>query len=67
MIIVKTKMRKFPENCKKCALSIVEHDWIGSQRVCRIFWRACPMEAEDGGNEKYTKPEWCPLVKTESM
>lgn len=64
MIVVKTKMRKLPKNCKKCALSIVEHGWMGPYRVCRIFWRTCPTEESGGGNEKYTKPEWCPLGET---
>lgn len=63
MIVAKTKMRKLPENCKKCMMSSVEYDWPYSYRVCRILGVVCPTERSDRGNEKYGKLDDCPLFE----
>lgn len=62
MIIAKTKMRKSPENCGKCKISMVLYYGRDSERVCPILRRTCPMErSHKNGCMKYTKPTWCPL------
>ena len=62
MIIAKTKMRKPPENCRKCGISMVLYYGRDSERVCPILRRTCPMEQSNrNGCMKYTKPTWCPL------
>lgn len=33
MIAAKTRMKKMPETCKQCALSLVEHDLRCAYRV----------------------------------
>lgn len=61
MIVAKTKMKKIPESCNKCALS-----YIGMNgRFCKIEKAMCPMERSEHKNLKYTRPDWCPLQEVE--
>ena len=60
MIMAKTRLRKMPENCGKCALS--RQNWTG-ERECAINRRLCPEERKSSGRFGYYKPSWCPLVE----
>ena len=62
MIIAKTKMRKIPESCGKCGISMVFRFNGVDRRICPVMRRDCPMEkCAQNGCMKYTKPAWCPL------
>lgn len=64
MIVAKTKMKKIPESCNKCSLSIVEsYSWTESYRFCPITKKECPMVRSEHKNMKYTRPDWCPLME----
>ena len=61
MIIAKTKMRKPPENCRKCGISMVLYYGRDSKRVCPILRRTCPMEqSHRNGCMKYTR--FCKVI-----
>lgn len=60
MIVAKTRLRKMPQSCRKCSLSIVD-SWT-DDRVCSITHRLCPLELRNG-HIGYAKPEWCPLME----
>lgn len=66
MIVAKTKMKKIPENCKKCSISY-SNEFSGGvyDRVCRIKHRICPKEKKTSGNVGYGIPSWCPLMYIE--
>lgn len=57
MIVAKTKMKKIPKACNKCALS--SYDYF--DRHCFITGKQCPREIKPSGNIGYKRPEWCPL------
>lgn len=64
MIIIKTKMKKIPDTCKKCPYSCVHHEYYDATgtRYCVINGKALPMEyVKEKRNWCYIKPDWCPL------
>lgn len=64
MIVAKTRMKKIPKSCNKCALSMTErHSYIESIRVCEINKKECPMKYSEHKNLKYIRPDWCPLIE----
>lgn len=64
MIVAKTSMKKIPERCNKCALSIIErYSPIESVRWCAINGNPCEVERTGNGNRKYIRPKWCPLIE----
>lgn len=66
MIVAKTKMKKIPDNCKKCSFSVVKHfGYFDTLRICSVRRKECPMERSQHKNMKYMKPTWCPLVEIE--
>ena len=63
MVVIKTRLKGIPHNCKKCKYSGVR--FIGSLesvRYCRITDTPIPMVRARNGNMKYTKPNNCPLT-----
>lgn len=58
MIVAKTKMKKIPKACNKCALSAFIDLF---DKHCFITGKQCPREIKPSGNVEYTRPEWCPL------
>lgn len=64
MIVAKTKMKRIPDTCKKCSLSVVQQYGFGNtDRVCCVNGYVCPLETKPSGNVGYTKPTWCPLME----
>lgn len=64
MIVAKTRIKKIPEGCNKCKLSVIErYSYIDSMRICGITKKECPMEYSEHKNLKYIRPDWCPLVE----
>lgn len=64
MIVAKTKMKKIPESCNKCDLSIYNiQEWSASKRYCAITEKTCPMKKTSEGEWKHVRPKWCPLME----
>lgn len=68
MIYAKTSMKKLPNTCKNCVMTIWVKDDITRKynKYCSIVGKICPMEKKQSGNYGYTKPNWCPLVCIEN-
>lgn len=61
MIVAKTRIKKIPDTCKKCALSYIPRGT--NERVCVVTQICCPSETRPSGNKAYCRPRWCPLIE----
>lgn len=59
MIVADTKMKRMPDTCKKCSKSYTHLDCL----ACSLAGYLCPKEKAPSGNERYIKPDWCPLME----
>lgn len=65
MIIVKTNLKKIPENCSKCKFSYVD-SW-SRDRICSIASKTLEMIKVKSGNKAYVRPDTCPLIIVDNI
>lgn len=67
MIIAKTKLKKIPEKCTNCKLSVIEYLSNGNcDRYCGVTKRYLGRVKVEN-HWTYIRPKWCPLIDIEKL